>query len=202
MQALLDTLDLPGIDKAKLSELLECKIQDLHAQGRIDVKVSAQVKLDVLLKTLREAGKKNTLDELAQAMLPQLTEILQTSHCLLFMLTRSGEQRVRTGYGNGIDEIRKTLKIEAKFSPTAFHAAIKNNIDVSIPKVSWLKDASLPAGYRDLFPRVTRFIILPIANDSVSGLLYCDWETEGRLNASEVESIKSLRDLFRPMFPK
>jgi hypothetical protein len=159
-----------------------------------------EAELRVLQELLQE--KKGSLEELANAMLPGLASSLNTSHCLLFMLTRSGEMRVRHGYGKGIDELRSRLKISADFQPTAFHAAVKKNIDVSIADVAKLKAASLPEGYRTLLPHVTRFIILPIAANRVSGLLYCDWDTEGTLNPSEIEALKRLRNMFLPFFPQ
>jgi hypothetical protein len=118
------------------------------------------------------------------------------------MLTRSGEQRVRHGCGKGLDELRAKLKISADFLPTAFHAAIRKNIDVSIADVAKLKEASLPEGYRALLPQVRRFIILPIANSRVTGLLYCDWENEGALHHAEIEALKNLRNLLLPFFPQ
>ena len=118
------------------------------------------------------------------------------------MLTRTGEMRVRSGYGKGIDELRSRLKVAAQFQPTAFHAAVKKNIDVSIEDVSKLKEASLPEGYRALLPHVTRFIILPIANGRVSGLLYCDWDTQRVLNQTEIEALKKLRNLLLPFLPQ
>jgi hypothetical protein len=109
---------------------------------------------------------------------------------------------VRHGCGKGVDELRSKLKVAADFQPTAFHAAIRKNIDVSIADVSKLKEASLPEGYRALLPQVRRFIILPIANSRVSGLLYCDWDSEGTLNLAEIEALKALRNLYLPLFPQ
>jgi hypothetical protein len=117
------------------------------------------------------------------------------------MATRTGEMRVRSAYGKGVDELKSRLRISAEFMPTAFHASIKNTIDVSIADVSKLKDASLPEGYRALLPHVTKFIILPIANSRVSGLLYCDWDTDTLLRPGEMDGIKELRNLLLPYFP-
>jgi hypothetical protein len=142
-----------------------------------------------------------SVEELAGVMLPGLVDALKAAHCLLFMRTRTGELRVRSGYGKGIDELKAKFKISNEYMPTAFHAAIKNNSDVSIVDVFKLKDASLPDGYRALLPHVTKFIILPIANSQVSGLLYCDWDSERTLNPQEMEAMKKLRALFTPFFP-
>ena len=118
------------------------------------------------------------------------------------MLTRSGEMRVRNGCGKGIDELKSRLKISAELLPTAFHAAISKRTDVSIADVSKLKDASLPEGYRALLPHVTKFIILPVTTGRVAGLLYCDWDSDRTLTASEVEALKKLRNLLPPYFPQ
>jgi hypothetical protein len=162
---------------------------------------SAERALDTLLQVLM-LEKKLTVEELANAMLPELAKCLQTAHCLLFMLTRSGEFRIRNAYGKGIDELKTKLRISAEFLPTTFHAAIKNNIDISIADVSKLKEMSLPEGYRQLLPQVTKFIILPIAGSRVSGLLYCDWDSDKTLKTGEMEVVKKLRSLFVSVFPQ
>ena len=200
-QALLDRLELPGIDKTGLGQLLSRKTDAVQALGRVRPLASAEYRLNELLQALQHAPWP-TVDALAQAMLAPLADTLQTAHCLLLMRTRTGEMRVRTGVGKGIDELRSKLKIAAEFSPTAFHAAIQNNSDVSIADVSKLKDASLPEGYRALLPQVRRFLILPIANSRVSGLLYCDWDSERSLKQTEIDALKKLRNLFAPVFPQ
>jgi HD-like signal output (HDOD) protein len=197
---LLNHLDVPGIDKSRLGALVGRKVAAARLVPSAAQSVSVEASLRDLQQRMQE--KKGSLEELAQAMLPALSDTLKTAHCLLFMLTRSGEQRVRHGAGRGIDELRSKLKVSADFLPTAFHAAIKKNIDVSIADVSKLKDASLPEGYRALLPQVRRFIILPIANSRVSGLLYCDWDSEGTLNLAEIEALKALRNLYLPLFPQ
>lgn len=199
--ALLATLDLPGVNKSRLGDLLSRKTDEALARSSARDNSSAEAPLAELLQLLQE-DKKPTLEALAKAMLPGLAESLKTAHCLLFMLTRSGEQRVRNGYGKGIDELKSRLKVAADFKPTAFHAAIKNNIDISIADVSKLKDSNLPEGYRMLLPHVTQFVILPIATSRVSGLLYCDWDSGRTLQQSEMEALKKLRNLFVPLFPQ
>ena len=202
LQTLLGNLDVPGINKQRLGALVERKVAAAQqAPQGATAPDSAAAALSDLLERLQEE-KKASLEELANAMLPGMAESLKTAHCLLFMLTRSGEQRVRNGFGKGIDELRSKLKIAAEFQPTAFHAAIRKNIDVSIEDVSKLKEASLPEGYRALLPHVTRFIILPIATSRVVGLLYCDWDTARTLNPNEIEALKKLRNLFLPFFPQ
>jgi HD-like signal output (HDOD) protein len=199
--ALLAQLDLPGINKSLLGALLSRKSEEAQARAKVSSAPSAEANLGELLQLLLDE-KKQSIEALANTMLPGLAESLQTAHCLLFMLTRSGEQRVRNGCGKGIDELKTRLKIAAEFKPTAFHAAIKNNIDVSIADVSKLKDTNLPDGYRMLLPHVTQFVILPITTSRVSGLLYCDWDSGRLLSQSEMEALKKLRNLFLPFFPQ
>lgn len=202
LNTLLSQTELPGVDKARLGLLLSRKAQESSTQPRSSrIQPSAETALNDLLDLLQEE-RKASIEELAQAMLPGLAACLKTAHCLLFMLTRSGEQRVRNGVGKGIDELKSKLRVSAEFMPTAFHAAIKNNIDVSIADVSKLKDASLPEGYRALLPNVTKFIILPIASKRVSGLLYFDWDSDKTLNQAELDAMKKLRNLFTPFFPQ
>jgi HD-like signal output (HDOD) protein len=202
VNALLAQLDLPGVNKAHLGALLSRKADEALARNTArSARHSAEAPLTELLARLTEE-RKPSLEALANAMLPGLAECLKTAHCLLFMLTRSGELRIRSGCGKGIDELKSRLKIAADFKPTAFHAAIKNNSDVSIADVSKLKAANLPDGYRTLLPHVTQFVILPIATHRVSGLLYCDWDSGRNLSQSEMEALKKLRNLFQPFFPQ
>jgi HD-like signal output (HDOD) protein len=201
VNTLLSNWNLPGIDKSRLAALVQRKVEEVRAYPRNRPPASADGALSALLQGLTQE-RKSSIEELANVILPGMAEALKTAHCLLFMLTRSGEQRVRNGYGKGIDELKTKFKISAEFMPTAFHAAIKNNIDVSIADVFKLKDASLPEGYRELLPHVTKFVILPIANSRVSGLLYCDWDSDKTLLAAEMDVMKKLRNLFTPYFPQ
>jgi HD-like signal output (HDOD) protein len=199
--ALLSNLDLPGIDKSRLVALISRKVEEARPFRLARQNASAEHALDVLFKLLL-LEKKSSVEELSNAMLPELAASLQTAHCILFMLTRTGEFRVRNGFGKGIDELKSRLRISAEFMPTTFHAAIKNNIDISIADVSKLKEASLPDGYRQLLPQVTKFIILPITTSRVSGLLYCDWDSDKTLKQGEMEAVKKLRSLFVSVFPQ
>ena len=201
VQTLLSTWDLPGLDRSRLESLISSKLQDLSSHRRPRTESSAEGALNTLLRVLVEE-KKNSVEDLCAALLPGMADALKTAHCMLFMRTRNGELRVRMGYGKGIDELKSRLKVSAEFQPTAFHAAIKNNMDLTIADVSKLKDASLPEGYRALLPNVGKFIILPIANTQVAGLLYCDWDSDKVLHQAEVEAMKKLRNLFLPLFPQ
>jgi HD-like signal output (HDOD) protein len=198
--ALLQDLDLPGIDKSRLNAVVSSQAEYIRKTRPERQTVSNETRLDALLQDLQKE-QKATVEDVAKTLLPGISEVLHTAHCLLFMVTRSGEMRVRCAYGKGIDEIKSRLRISAEFMPTAFHASIKNRMDVSIADVSKLKDASLPEGYRSLLPTVTKFIILPIANSRVSGLLYCDWDSSIALKPAEMDSMKRLREFMRPYFP-
>lgn len=199
-QALLQALDLPGINKSSLGPLVAAKAEQLRLHWATRQTPEGGSALETLLKDLLD-DKKATVDELCNAMLPGMATALNTAHCLLFMTTRTGEMRIRGACGKGIDELKSRLRVSAEFMPTAFHAAIKNRMDVSIADVSKLKDASLPEGYRALLPQVTKFIILPIANSKVSGLLYCDWDSDVVVQPAEMDVVKKLRDLMLPFFP-
>ena len=198
--ALIQKLDLPGIDKGKLGALVTHRSDQFRAAPPAREALSRETALARLLQDLIDT-EWDSLDALAAALLPGLGGLLKTAHCLLFMTTRTGEMRVRSAYGKGVDELKSRLRISAEFMPTAFHAAIKNKIDVSIADVSKLKDASLPEHYRTLLPHVTKFIILPIANERVSGLLYCDWDSDALLRPAEMDGVKQLRNLLLPYFP-
>jgi HD-like signal output (HDOD) protein len=197
---LLADLNVKGIDKSGVGNLIRCKSEQRSHHPGVPPEASSEKILDDLFSALA-VDEKQTVEALAAAMFPTFANTLQTAHCLLFMLTKSGDFAVRYGYGKGIDELRSKLRIGKDYQPTAFHAAIKNNVDVSIADVSRLKVSALPDGYKELLPNVNKFVILPIANSRVSGLVYCDWDSEMVLRASEVDAVKKLRNLFLPYFP-
>jgi HD-like signal output (HDOD) protein len=198
---LLRNLDLPGVDKVRLGALMLRKVEEARHFQLARKSETAEHALNTLLQVLT-LEKWHSVEELSNAMLPELAASLKTAHCLLFMLTRSGEFRVRNAIGKGVDELKSKLRISAEFLPTTFHAAIKNNIDISIADVSKLRELSLPEGYRLLLPQVTKFIILPISTSRVTGLLYCDWDSDKTLKTAEMEVVKELRTLFASVFPQ
>lgn len=101
-----------------------------------------------------------------------------------------------------MDEIKAKLRLSAEFKPTAFHAAISKNADVSISDVSKLKPAALPEGYVQLLPKVKNFLILPVAHGKVDALLYFDWERAMEVRPEDLQSLRKLRDLFVPLLSK
>jgi len=195
-------LDVPGIDTSGLASLVQRHADRmLSAPPRAAIAPkSNETVLSDLLSSLA-TDKRQSVEALAAAMFPTFSEQLKAAHCLLFMQTKSGDFAIRYGYGKGIDELRSKLRISKDYKPTAFHAAIKNNVDVSIADVSRLKTSALPDGYTALLPNVNKFVILPVANSSVSGLVYCDWDSETLLSPSELDIVKQLRGLFLPYFP-
>jgi HD-like signal output (HDOD) protein len=197
---LIADLEVEGVDKSGIGSLIRHKSEQITARQKVAPDASSGEVLNDLFSALA-ADKKQTVEALAAAMFPTIANTLQTAHCLLFMLTKSGDFAVRYGYGKGIDELRTKLRISKDYQPTAFHAVIKNNVDVSIADVSRLKTSALPDGYTVLLPNVNKFVILPIANSGVSGLLYCDWDSETVLSTTELDAVKKLRSLFLPFFP-
>lgn len=210
-QALVAALKVPGIDKSKIAALVQHKVlRTTPAPTPLPIALplplpmapteSAEAELAQLFEAIAKEKRAN-LEDLANAMFPNVAHALQTAHCLLFMMTRTGDFRVRYGYGKGIDELKLKFRLSAEFQPTAFHAVIKNNVDVSIDDITRLKPSALPDGYRELLPNVKKFVVLPIANQRVSGLVYCDWDVERSLDRSELAALKKLRNLLLPFFP-
>lgn len=202
---LVSASSLPGAHKSKLNGLVKHKVEAIkqRASGAqpADLPTKAQSALERLLVQL-SGERKKTVEELAAAMFPVFCESFGVVRCLLFMAIKTGDMYVRYGYGKGVDEIKPKLKISAEFKPTAFHAAIKNNVDVSITDVKRLAESALPEGFRQLLPEVNRFLVLPIGNDKVTGLVYYDWESARRLSQGELEVIRKLRNLFLPYYPQ
>ncbi len=189
-------LKLSGLVKRKIEAFKQRRGNKAAAPSR-----HAQSALERLLAQL-SGERKKTVEELAAAMFPVFCESFGVVRCLLFMAVKSGDMYVRCGYGQGVDEIKPKLKISTEFKPTAFHAAIKNNVDVSITDVKKLAPTALPDGFRQLLPNVSRFLILPIGTDKVTGLVYYDWESAKELSQGELEVVRKLRNLFLPFFPQ
>ena len=197
-QELLRNLQLPGVDKSRLSGVVSRKIEEISSLTTATQSTSAEQELWKLFTDL-SVRTHETFDGLVNAMLPPMAQALDTTHCLLLMMTQSGSFRVRGGFGVGMDELMDKFKIPADFKPTPFHAVIKNNIDVSIADVAKLKPESLPEGYTVLFPGVKRFILLPIANGAVRAMLYCDWVSDRTMTPGESKAVLALRNLFLPL---
>lgn len=197
---LVSASSLPGA--SKLSGLVARKVEAFkqrRGKKAADPSRHAQSALERLLAQL-SGERKKTVEELAAAMFPVFCESFGVVRCLLFMAVKTGDLYVRYGHGQGVDEIKPKLKISAEFKPTAFHAAIQNNVDVSITDVKKLAPTALPDGFRQLLPNVSRFLILPIGTGTVTGLVYYDWESAKELSQGELEVIRKLRNLFLPFF--
>nr|WP_316641485.1 HDOD domain-containing protein [uncultured Roseateles sp.] len=201
VQRLVETLDLPGVDKARLGQLVQRRLESITPLPMAAPTAVPAAALNALLKSL-QAAPPRTAEELSHAMFPVLSQTLGIAHCLLLMMTRSGEFRVRFAYGKGIDELRSKFTVSAELRPTAFHAVIKNNVDVAITDVARLSPSSLPEGYHELLPQVRKFIILPLATQRVYGLFYCDWDAESAIGAEDMAALRQLRNLFLPYLPK
>lgn len=193
--------ELPGVDKSRLHALIERKMEEKGTVLPSADKGASALALENLYRELAKV-RWTSVDELATAMFNGIGQTLKTAHCLLFMLTRGGDLGVRYGQGAGVEELKARLRVTAQYQSTAFHAVVKNNVDVSIADVAKLKATALPDGYSALLPKVNKFIILPIANSRVSGLIYCDWESDDLINAAELSAVKKLRNLFLPFFPR
>jgi HD-like signal output (HDOD) protein len=194
---LLRHLDLPALEKQGLSRLISRKTEEIAQWSNPNQSASAEQQLRDLLSDLKQRPELD-FDGLVKTMMPAIAQALQAAHCLLLMMTRSGSFRVHSGDGKDIAVLKEKFRISAEFRPTPFHAAIKKNIDVSIADVGILKAISLPEGYRDLLPDVKRFVLLPIANGQVRAMVYCDWNSDGRMTKGEVKAVIALRNLLLP----
>lgn len=206
LEKITNALEIPGLDRSALSRKFQEKEQELSARkpGALATaasEASAEGPLRDLFKVLTQRDVK-TVEDLANAMFPALASTLKTSHALLFMLTRSGEFAVRIAHGDNAAALTSGLRVSAEFKPTAFHAVIRNNVDVSIADTAKLKASALPDAYRDLLPSAKQFVILPIGHSRTTGLLYCDWDMQKPLSHAEMSALKELRDLFVPFFPR
>ncbi len=197
---LVEALDVPNIDKSKISGLVTRKLAKSGPAQKAAPADAAELALAELFKTLSSTQWK-TVEELAAPMFTGIGHTLKTARCLLFMLTRTGDFAIRYASGNNVTTVTSKLRLSSQYQPTTFHAVIKNNVDVSIADVSKLKATALPDGFSELLPNVNKFIVLPIASSRVTGLVYCDWESDDAISQTELAEVKKLRNLFLPFFP-
>lgn len=195
-------LKIAGLDKTKMNAVIKDKNPEHIPVAIKELTLKQENALNDLLSEIKKYTGKN-IDELAKIVFSSFADILKTDHCFLFVLNLAGDYKIYTAYGRGADEIKSKFKVTAELKPTAFHAVIQKNVDILISNVKQLKTSSTPVGYKELLPDVTKFIILPIFNNHVSGLLYCDWETiTTELTSVELDLIRKIRDVFVPLFPK
>ncbi|AGX86278.1 HDOD domain-containing protein [Candidatus Symbiobacter mobilis] len=198
---LVKRLELPGIDKSSVLGWIDRKLDEGTLTDRRSRSVTRESQLEQLHKDVQQS-EWTSMESLAGAIFAGLHQILHSAHCLLFTKMRSGDFRICYGYGKGIDELRSKIRIATtEHHTTAFHAVIRNNVDISIADVTKLKPSALPDGYTTLLPEIRRFVILPIANKSVSGLMYCDWDGTNTIGQADLVVVRKLRNLFLPFFP-
>jgi HD-like signal output (HDOD) protein len=198
-QLLLD-LDVPSVDKKRLTLLVNKKFDESRFANSMPAGGAKATPLGALRNTMVQE-KKRIIDDMAQSLLPPLVESLGAAHCLLFMLTRTGEFRIRAGYGDNMEALMAKLRVSADFSPTAFHLAIRNKTEIAIDDISRLKASALPTNYRELLPNTRKLVIIPIAKTGTSGLLYADWDTAKEMTQPMIAAMRNLRDMFVPFFP-
>jgi len=197
---LTEQLALPGVDKSRLNQLIQRKLDDVGATVLSQPQhIPAGMALETLFHELA-AEKWDTPEALAGAMFSSIHHVLKTSHCLLLARDAKGDFVIRAGLGQRVAALRSEFSVSAGFKPTAFHAAIQNNVDIAIDDAAKLRPSALPPDYRRLFPHVTKFVIVPIANPKVTGLIYCDWDADGDYLPTELLALRKLRDLFLPFF--
>lgn len=199
---LVNNLAVPGLNKEKLEAKIQEKFSERanYVASVVPKQASSEHLLTELLCEVLECMP-SKVEDLALKVFATVSEALKTAHCLLFMRVPTGEYRSICASGKGTDEISSRFKISTEFAPTAFHAVARRNVDIAITDVSRLKANALPKLYQTLLPDVKSFVILPITNGGVSGMLYLDWETHTELGNIELGLLRKIRDLFVSFFP-
>ena len=194
---------LPGADTEKLQAVLNRRKYEpvKAAASQHPSRSPSPSPLTELYLRLAEM-EHDSCETLAGRMFLEVQQTLGTARALLLRPKESGEYRVSYAFGKGVDEIKAKLRLSAEFKPTAFHAAISKNADVSISDVSKLKPAALPEGYVRLLPKVKHFLILPVAHGKVGALIYFDWERVMEVRPEDLQTLRKLRDLFVPLLTK
>jgi len=212
VQALMDTLDLPGVDRSRLNQWMQ---QRAAAWSPLQATPQTPVAAEAAPHTTADASKAlealylewtqerpAQLEALTTSWLPGLASALGSSHCLLLKANPRGELRVRSAWGKGASEIKSQLRLAAQDTQTVFHAAMQRRMNVSIADLGKVKQDRLPAGLKELLPQAVSLIALPLGASRVTGLLVCVWDTPRSLQADEWQALKRLREPLLPFFPE
>lgn len=110
------------------------------------------------------------------------------------------EYRGRVYFGQGVQEVLPQLALNDAYEPDVFHAALATGKMVFVASAQEpLFLARLPRWWRQAFPQVRSFVVLPLlVQRQPIGFVYGDWgavQTVPQLHATELAPLNELLDL-------
>jgi HD-like signal output (HDOD) protein len=193
IQELVDTFDLPDIDKTALHTTIEdlVKSQPLIFIKRESTEQALEEALWALTRSKFSCDK-----DLAYAMFDKLSRILKTSNCLYAKPDGSKDIRTYVAEGEDEDRLSRLFLVPAVFEPTAFGIAVKKKVDLALLDVSSLRKGTLPTWFSEIVPELASILILPVTIGKFTGLLVYTWKASVKLTDREFEALSKLRNLF------
>lgn len=114
--------------------------------------------------------------------------------------TARQEYRGRIYFGQGVQDVLPQLALNDAYEPDVFHAALATGKMIFVASAQEpLFLARLPRWWRQAFPNVRSFVVLPLlVQRQAIGFIYGDWgatQTVPQLHASELAPLNELLDL-------
>jgi HD-like signal output (HDOD) protein len=149
---------------------------------------------------MRKVAASITTSQLMTMALETIFQNLRLSRTVAFLRNRKeGKYVAGMSFGADVQALAARLVFSDAYQPDVFHAALAND------KMVCVKDASdpafrakLPRWWKDAFPAVRSFIVLPLTvNRHPVGFIYGDWDDAApvALEQSEILALNELRAL-------
>ena len=149
---------------------------------------------------MRKVAASITTSQLMTMALETIFQNLKLTRAVAFLRNRKdGKYVAGMSFGADMQPLAPRLAFSDAYQPDVFHAALAND------KMVCVKDASdpafrakLPRWWKDAFPAVRSFIVLPLTvNRHPVGFIYGDWDDAApvALAQSEIVALNELRSL-------
>jgi HD-like signal output (HDOD) protein len=149
---------------------------------------------------MRKVAASITTSQLMTMALETIFQNLRLTRAVAFLRNRKdGKYMAGMCFGADVQPLASRLVFSDAYQPDVFHAALAND------KMVCVKDASdpafrakLPRWWKDAFPTVRSFIVLPLTvNRHPVGFIYGDWDDAApvSLAQSEIQALNDLRSL-------
>jgi HD-like signal output (HDOD) protein len=149
---------------------------------------------------MRRVAPSITTSQLMTMALETIFQNLKLTRAVAFLRNRKdGKYVAGMCFGADVQALASRLVFSDAYQPDVFHAALAND------KMVCVKDASdpafrakLPRWWKDSFPAVRSFIVLPLTvNRHPVGFIYGDWNDAApvALAQSEIQALNELRSL-------
>ena len=142
--------------------------------------------------------ERNSLSQVFNVVLETIYRAMAFQHVVLCLQDIKKQQyTARLGFGEDIEAFMNEFCFSSSYSPTVFHAALKNSVDLYIEDSKSLKmQENIPQWYWQ-FAAAGSFILLPLTmGQRAIGLIYADHPSvKGmNLNGKQLNLMKALRN--------